>query len=109
MEADAEAEFVSMLCDRSRKRISSLISSTEDALPWVEASSSLSCKYRTETSGSLKAAFIIILRTSPLASMSILLSLFVKIAARDGLVDHTREEEVGERGKNAMGPVGRKR
>ena len=29
--------------------------------------------------------------------------------ARCGFVDQTRDEAVGERGKNAMGPVGRKR
>jgi hypothetical protein len=33
----------------------------------------------------------------------------VSVPANGGEVDHTREEAVGESGRKAMGPVGRKR
>jgi hypothetical protein len=36
-------------------------------------------------------------------------SAFVSTAANAGEVDHTSEDAVGERGRKAMGPVGRKR
>ena len=34
-------------------------------------------------------------------------SELTKVAAREGFVDQTREETVGDRGRKAMGPVGR--
>ena len=36
-------------------------------------------------------------------------SALVSTVANAGEVDHTREDAVWERGRNAMGPVGRKR
>jgi hypothetical protein len=56
-------------------------------------------RYRIETSGRRKAAFIMLLiTTAPEA---------IKAVARGGFVDQTKDEAMGERGRNAMGPVGR--
>ena len=52
-----------------------------------------------DISGSLKAALIMCPSTSGPA--------FVRASAMCGLVDQTRLDAVGERGKNAMGPVGK--
>ena len=54
-----------------------------------------------DTSGSLNAALIIWFKICGPAA--------VKIDARSGFVDHTREETVDESGRKAIGPVGRKR
>ena len=60
-----------------------------------------SLRYRIDTSGSRNAAFIILVRTGG--------SEAIKAAARRGLVDQTKDDVVGERGRKAMGPVGRNR
>lgn len=68
------------------------------------------CKYRTDISGSLNAAFIISFRISGSAPGVVALAGAADSAeARAGLVDQTREEAVGDNGRNAIGPVGRKR
>ena len=52
-----------------------------------------------DTSGRRKAAFIMLAK--------IMGSNLTKAAARGGFVDQTRDDTVGERGRKAMGPVGR--
>ena len=60
-----------------------------------------SYKYLKETSGNLNAALIIYDKTCGAA--------VVNIAHISGLVDQTREDVVSDRGKNAIGPVGKNR
>lgn len=88
-----------MACDCSRHIISLLIWGPVTGDPAVWASTMSLWRYRIETSGSLKAAFIMLDNTSGPAAM--------RAAANGGLVDHTREETVGERGRKAIGPVGK--
>jgi hypothetical protein len=52
-----------------------------------------------DTSGRRNAAFIMLVK--------IIGSDLTKAAARGGFVDQTREETVGDRGRKAIGPVGR--
>jgi hypothetical protein len=54
-----------------------------------------------ENSGRRKAALIMLISTAG--------SEDVKADARRGFVDQTNDEVVGERGRKAMGPVGRNR
>ena len=55
--------------------------------------------YFIEMFGKRKAALIIVDRTAESQARS--------AAANAGVVDQTREDIVGVRGRNAMGPVGR--
>jgi SLT domain-containing protein len=90
-----------MSCARSRKTTSSATSAAESGAPLECASSSRECRYLTDRYGSRKAALTIRARTSG--------SQAFKAVARAGVVDQTSEDTVGESGRNAIGPVGRKR
>ena len=95
------AERGSMWCERSRQDISSCSCWELMGAPLLAESRICWCKYRRDTSGRRKAALIMLVRTAGSEESSAF--------ARCGFVDQTRDEAVGERGKNAMGPVGRKR
>ena len=58
-----------------------------------------SCRYLIEGAGSRKAAFIMVERALDSEARS--------VAASGGFVDHTSDDVVDERGRKAMGPVGR--
>jgi hypothetical protein len=98
---DEYAECCGIPCDFSRHDISSAICDATSGFPDLCASRRRLCKYCMEISGSRNAAFIMQRRTGALAA--------VRAAASCGLVDQTNDEAVGERGRKAMGPVGKKR
>lgn len=54
-----------------------------------------------DISGNLKAALMRYVKARG--------SMDVKAAAKAGFVDQTKEDAVGDKGRNATGPVGRKR
>lgn len=88
-----------MLWDLSLNAISSLIASCGRVLPVASASRMRLCRYRIDTSGKRNAALIMLANTAG--------SDLHNAAAWRGPVDQTKEEIVGERGRKAMGPVGR--
>ena len=96
---EAYAEYFEMLWDRSLNAISSLNASCERISPAASASRIRSWRYRIDTSGKRNAALIMLANTAG--------SDLHSADAWRGLVDQTKEETVGERGRKAMGPVGR--
>ena len=113
-EKQEKAEFWSIPCDLSRHLISSA-SCEARSLFSLECDSSIrSCKYRTDISGNLKAALIMSFKISGSAPGDGLVvappPLFGGVESADasgGLVDQTREDAVGDKGRKAIGPVGR--
>ncbi len=114
-EKQEKAEFWSIPCDCSRHLISSASCDVVSLFSPACDSDIRSCKYRTDISGNLKAALIMSFRNSgstppgdelvaaPLAPFGGAESA----DASGGLVDQTREETVGDKGRKAIGPVGR--
>lgn len=99
--AEEDADAAEMLCDRSLHRISPCTSPAVRVFCEAIDESKSSSRYRIEMSGKRKAALMKFTSTGG--------STDFNAAAKVGLVDQTIDDSVGERGRKAIGPVGRKR